>query len=123
MKIMFEEFANGGMAELLNKEINRVMENIHNLDTKATNKRAVELKINFTPNEERDDILIDIEAKSKLAPVRAISTKMATGTKNGKVVFKEYFGMSPQQVTFSDLADTEETEQPIKFENINQKVN
>lgn len=102
-KINLETFAQGAMAEKLNIELQKVMENIHDPNTDPKKARKVTLTLTLKADENRDFINVDINSKSTLAPSKGVNTKMILGTdRQGKVVSRELASGAPGQTYFGD---------------------
>lgn len=102
-KINLETFAQGAMAEKLNIELQKVMENIHDPNTDPTKARKVTLTLTLKADENRDFINVDINSKSILAPSKGVNTKMILGMDGqGKVVSRELASGAPGQTYFGD---------------------
>ena len=79
-----------GMAvELFNIELQKVINNMADVNSPAKARRTVTLKVTFVPDETRQvsDVLIDCE--SKLAAHRGVKTQIALGMYNGKHIAVE----------------------------------
>lgn len=96
------DLANGAIQGKLDYELKRVFENIHDPNTKATEKRTVTIKLDFTPNENRQTVNVDSNFTSKLANVEGVSTTVLTGKDltTGKVEAKELKSNMPGQTFF-----------------------
>lgn len=102
-KINTETFAAGAMAEKINVELQKVMENIHDPNTDPKKVRKVTLTLSLKADDNRDIISVDINTKASLAPSKGIATKMILGTDNdGKVVSRELASGAPGQTFFGD---------------------
>lgn len=100
-KINTETFASGAMAEKLNVELQKVMENIADPNTDAKKTRKVTLTLTLKPDENREIISVSVDTKSTLAAAKGVSTTMLLGTDNaGKVVSRELASGVPGQTYF-----------------------
>lgn len=99
--INFNDFAGGALAEQLNTELSKVLENIADPNTDAKTKRKVTLTLTFKPDEDRELSVVDIKTQAKLASPRPLSTKILIDRdlNTGKVVGAEYRKQVPGQVT------------------------
>ena len=70
------ELANGAILERADYELKRIIDNIRDPNTKPDKKRTLTLTIDFTPNFERDNIRLNITAKSKIEPTNPFATQM-----------------------------------------------
>lgn len=79
-------FANGGLAEKVNIEMQKVFENIKDVNTNPNTARTVTVKIKVKPDKDRDVAMTSIDVTSNLAPHEGITTKIMVGRdKDGKV--------------------------------------
>lgn len=62
------QMARGAFEERVDYEMDKVIQNILDLNTKATAKRKITLTIELTPDDERRQIQVSVTAKSTLAP-------------------------------------------------------
>lgn len=63
--------ADGGLQEKLDKELEKVFDNILDLNTDAKAKRKVTITLTMSANEERTVVDTTMEVKSKFAPQMA----------------------------------------------------
>lgn len=75
-KINLNTFAGGALAEQLNNELQNVINNIYDPNTPATVARKLILEITLKPNQRRNGAQVQINAKSKLAPVIPVETSI-----------------------------------------------
>lgn len=102
-QINTETFAQGAMAEKLNMELQKVMENIYDPNTDPTKARKVTLTLTLRADDNRDVISVDINTKSALVPSKGVTTKMLLGTNpDGKIVSRELASGAPGQTYFGD---------------------
>jgi len=76
--------ARGAAVEQFEEELQRVTDNIRDINTPATEKREIVLKFTFKPNSERNFATVVIEAKSKLAAVNGAAGECFIGVRHGK---------------------------------------
>lgn len=57
-----EEFANGAFTQQINRELEKVTQNIQDPNTDATAKRRITVVIEFKPNEERNFVTTGVQA-------------------------------------------------------------
>lgn len=98
------DLANGAIQEKLDYELNKVFANIHDLNTKAKDKRTVTIKLDFTPDDNRQTVAVDSNFTTKLANVEGVSTTVLTGRdlSSGHVEAKELKSNMPGQTYFDD---------------------
>lgn len=106
IELNLSELANGAIQEKLNGELEKVFENIHDPNTKATAKRSVIIKLDFKPDEKRQVISFESDFSTKSAPVTGVSTTILTGKDigTGKIEARELVSEVPGQ-TFIDPED------------------
>lgn len=86
--------AHGAFEERVDYEMDKVIQNILDPNTKATAKRKITLTIELTPDDERRQIQVSVTAKSTLAATNPVATSLyVTGDGNGELVVAE---MVPQ---------------------------
>jgi|SRR5690625_317965 len=110
------DLANGAIQEKLDYELNKVFDNIHDLNTKAQDKRGVTIKLEFKPDENRQTVSVDSSFTTKLANVEGVSTIVLTGKDlvSGNVEAKELKSSIPGQTYFdNDGTLNTDTGEPI----------
>lgn len=90
MHIDINNLAGGAMAERINRELQKVAENVLDPNTKAEAVRTVTVSIKIKPNEARQIGSSDIDVKSSLAPAKGVPTQFVFDyDKEGKAVLNE----------------------------------
>lgn len=93
------QMARGAFEERVDYEMDKVIQNILDLNTKATAKRKIILTIELTPDDERRQIQVSVTAKSTLAPTHPVATSLyVTGDENGEMVVAEMVPQIPGQL-------------------------
>jgi hypothetical protein len=92
--VSLENLGSGAATELFNLELQRVLENISDENTKPTAMREVTLKVKIKPGEDRDYGDVEISCVAKLAPVKPFPTNIFIGRHLGRTVATEH---SPKQ--------------------------
>ena len=83
--------ARGAFEERVDYEMDKVIQNILDPNTKATAKRKITLTIELTPDDERRQIQVSVTAKSTLAATNPVATSLyVTGDGNGELVSSAY---------------------------------
>ena len=96
--INLEEFADGALAEKVNMALREVLANITDPNTDWKIKRKLTLDIAFSAGEDRELAMLDIVAKTKLAPAKPLSSKIVIGTDGkGGILASEYKKQVPGQ--------------------------
>ena len=79
--------ARGAFEERVDYEMDKVIQNILDPNTKATAKRKITLTIELTPDDERRTIGVSVTAKSTLAATNPVATALyVTSDGNGELV-------------------------------------
>ena len=110
-----EEFANGAFTNQINRELEKVTENIQDPNTDATAKRRITVVIEFKPNEARNFVTTGVQAKSTLAPALGAVTALNMGKdlKTGEVEAVEIGNQIPGQMSIQDVEE-EQTEEIVQ---------
>lgn len=108
-----EEFANGAFTQQINRELEKVTQNIQDPNTDATAKRRITVVIEFKPNEERNFVTTGVQAKSTLAPSLGAVTALNMGKnlKTGEVEAVEIGNQIPGQMSIGDIEEQQTGEQ------------
>lgn len=94
--------AKGAFEERVDYEMARVIDNILDLNTKATAKRKITLTIEMAPDDERQVIHVAVQAKSTLASTNPVATALCVTTDgNGEMVVAEMVPQIPGQIDMS----------------------
>lgn len=107
------ETMNGGAAvELFNDELQKVLDNIGDPNTKPDTVREITLKVKIKPNEKRRFADVSLQVTSKLAPVRETNTVFWLGKdpKTKQVVASE---RNMDQMTLDEIP-TETKPAPVQ---------
>ena len=103
------QMAKGAIQERVDYEVSRVIDNILDVNTKATEKRKVVLTIEMKPDEQRQVITMSATAKSTLAATTPIASSLVvTSDEDGKPMVAEIVPQVPGQMAI----DGTEQEKP-----------
>ena len=103
-----DELMNGALTERFNREMERVLENVFDLNTKAKVKRQIIITVDIVPNDRRDAATFRVDVRSKLAPPEAIDqTVLLDIHADGSVTATEVTREVPGQI------DMDGNEQPL----------
>lgn len=92
------EMARGAIMERADYEVRRVIDNIMDVNTKATEKRKITITVEFKPDDERQVIQVSAHAKSALASTNPISTSLYVAADfNGEMQVVEMVPQIPGQ--------------------------
>lgn len=93
------EMAMGGILEITDYEIERVVANISDPNTDPKAKRKVTLTLTFTPDDRRERIDLQVQAKTALAPVAPVRTAVCiTRNRDGDLLLAEMLPQVPGQL-------------------------
>ena len=94
-----------GAGVVFERELEKVLVNIKNLNSDAKKVREINIKFTFKPiDDKREVILLGVSATSKLAPYEGVATNIYTDLdKEGNVFAAEI--KSPEQVSLDDFKD------------------
>lgn len=93
------QMGRGAFAERADYEMNRVIDNILDPNTKATAKRKVTLTLEMVPDKERSQISVVVTSKSTLAPTNPAGTTLfVSADANGEMVVVEAVPQVPGQM-------------------------
>lgn len=87
--VTISTIANGALFELVDRELERVVADILDLNTEAEAKRSVSIKITIAPDKNRGFGVAMIEVSSSLGKPKPVGSTMFFGRKNGKIVVLE----------------------------------
>jgi len=89
-QISLADLSEGAVEERFNQELSRVLANIADPNTDPKKARKVTLTLTLKGDEKRDVLLASFDAKSTVAPAKAIETKIVMGQDSkGKVIGQE----------------------------------
>ena len=93
------QMAKGAFQERVDYEMARVIDNILDPNTKATAKRKITLTIELTPDDERENIAVAVQAKSTLAATNPVTTSLFIArTNDGERLIGEKVPQIPGQM-------------------------
>jgi len=123
--INLETFEDGALAEKINVALKDVLVNINDPNTSWKLKRKLTLEITFSTGEDRELAMLDIVAKTKLAPNKPLSSKLIIGTDGkGGIMASEYKKQIPGQSTMrvdestGEVVTTAEEKGPVDLKGI-----
>lgn len=98
------DLGNGAIQEKINQEYGKVFQNIHDLNTKPTDKRTINIKLEFKPDENRQVVTLTSSFTTKLADQEPVATTVMTGKDftTGEIEAQELKSNSPGQ-TYMDF--------------------
>ena len=117
--INLQEFAGGALAERFNGALKEVLENLQDPNTSHTAKRKLTITLDFQTNEAREISSVDIVAKTKLVPAKAITTSLIMDINcEGEVIASEYKKQIVGQVAMTVDSETGEVGSTEEYSNL-----
>lgn len=110
------KLAQGAVQEKLDREFEKVFENIQDPNVKATAKRTITLKIDLVPDDVRQVVKTNVSATSKLAPTDPVATTILTGKDltTNKIEARELQSGVPGQTYIDEKGDLRtDTGEPV----------
>ncbi len=108
--------ARGAINEAFTEEFKKVLENILDPNTPAKKKRKITISLELTPNEKRDQAIVNTVVKSTIVPAESVDTIMAIGrTKNQSIIAQELMTQAVGQLEITNNGNIEEPGTKIIF--------
>lgn len=103
-KVELKDLVGGALQEKFSKAFERVIDNLQDVNTSYKNKRKITIQLDFTQNEARDDVHVEVAVVEKLAPQTPMSTSFAIGKdlKTGEMYAEEYGKQIKGQMSIND---------------------
>ena len=104
-KVQLKDLVGGALEEKFNKAFEKVIDNLQDVNTSFKNKRKITITLDFTQNEARDDVHVDVAVVEKLAPQAPMTTSFAIGKdlKTGEMFAEEYGKQIKGQMSLNDF--------------------
>lgn len=100
------DFGGGEIVDRINFELAKIVANIENIHTDEK-ARKLTVEISLTPENDRTSIKINTVVKSKISPIKAVTTAMIVQKDDAKIVAFEADGLGDGQVDiFGELHET-----------------
>ena len=106
------DMANGGFKEIMDREVCNVIDNILDVNTKATSKRKVTVTMEFTPDDSRVNIRVASTVKTSLATINPVTTTLYVAGE-GSTGEARVVEMTPQIPGQVSMTGEEQTAPPI----------
>jgi hypothetical protein len=103
--VTLSTLAEGAVLELFQAELNKVLDNIADVNTDPEAKREISIKVRIAPNEKREMADVVVDVTSKLGSFKPVSTLMYLAKHRGENVAVEH---NPKQLSLP-------AEPPAKF--------
>lgn len=78
-KINLQDIVGGQLQAKFERSFEKVIENLQDPNTSFKIKRGITIKLDFTQNENRDDVSVSVLVPQKLAPQQDMETKFYIG--------------------------------------------
>lgn len=103
INLKLSEISSGAVQEKIDGELVKIFNNIHDLNTSATAKRTLTIKLEFVPDDARQVVSVKSDLSHKLAPVEGVTTTVLTGRdfETGRIEAQELKSSMPGQ-TYMD---------------------
>ena len=101
------KIAGGALQEKANAALARVFENLSDPNTPYKDKRSMTIKLTFAQNEDRTDVVCQIQVDTKLAHPHPVNTQfgMFTDLRDGSIQVEEYGSQVRGQTMLEDATD------------------
>lgn len=100
--VKLETLAGGAVRELFQAELERVLENIADINTDPQVARTITLSVTLKPGPKRESADVKVKCASKLAGIVTVNTQLFMGRHQGKLVAVEN---DPRQGGLFDAPD------------------
>ncbi len=100
-RVSLENLGHGAAAELFQKELENLIFNVVDPNTKPDAARSITLKLKVKPGKERTMCNVEISCESKLAPVMPFESTLFVGVEHGEAVASEY-NPNQQRIPFPE---------------------
>lgn len=114
-KINLQDIVGGQLQAKFERSFEKVIENLQDPNTSFKIKRGITIKLDFTQNENRDDVSVSVLVSEKLAPQQDMETKFYIGKDlaTDEVYAEEYGKQVRGQMNFNDVLGEKPQEQVI----------
>lgn len=109
-KINLQDIVGGQLQAKFERSFEKVIENLQDPNTSFKIKRGITIKLDFTQNENRDDVSVSVLVSEKLAPQQDMETKFYIGKDlaTDEVYAEEYGKQVRGQMNFNDVLQQEQ---------------
>ncbi len=104
IKLDLSAIGAGGLQEKVDKELEKVFDNILDPNTDIKVARKLVITLTMKSDETREVVSTTMDVKSTLAPQTGVATTVLVGQKDGKVYANELKSAMPGQTYFDDQA-------------------
>ncbi|HEM2792135.1 TPA: hypothetical protein U0603_000210 [Streptococcus suis] len=104
IKLDLSALGEGGLQEKVDKELEKVLDNILDPNTDSKPARKLVITLTMKADDSREVINTSMDVKSTLAPQLGVATVVLAGRKDGKIHANELKSSAPGQMYFDDAA-------------------
>lgn len=105
IKLDLSAIGEGGLQEKVDKELEKVFDNILDPNTDTKTARKLTITLTMKSDDTRQTVATGMEVKSTLAPQTGVATTVLVGQKDGKVYANELKSSIPGQMYFDEKGD------------------
>ncbi|GAB6713907.1 hypothetical protein [Streptococcus uberis] len=105
IKLDLSAIGEGGLQEKVDKELEKVFDNILDPNTDTKTARKITITLTMKPDDSRQTVATSMEVKSSLAPQTGVATTVLVGQKDGKVYANELKSSIPGQMYFDEKGE------------------
>lgn len=120
-QLELQKLAGGALQELFDNDLQKVLQNITDVNTSYKAARKLTLEIVFKPaDEDREIVLVEAKTKTSLASVNGVATKIMIDRSGDRVSAAEFGNALKNQMTVDDFvepksASAEDDENVVNF--------
>lgn len=104
IKLDLSQIGEGGLQEKVDKELEKVFDNILDPNTETKTARKLTITLTMKSDDSRQTVATAMEVKSILAPQKSVATTVLVGQKDGSVYANELKSTVPGQTYFDEEA-------------------
>lgn len=104
IKLDLSQIGEGGLQEKVDKELEKVFDNILDPNTETKTARKLTITLTMKSDDSRQTVATAMEVKSTLAPQKSVATTVLVGQKDGAVYANELKSTVPGQTYFDEEA-------------------
>lgn len=103
-EVNLSELLGGAVQETFQNSLEKVLENMLDINTPYKTRRSITIKLSFDQNEQRDDVKVHIDVSEKLAPRGTMETSFVYGRnlETGEIMAEEYGKQIKGQLHLND---------------------
>lgn len=120
-QLELQKLAGGALQELFDNDLQKILENIADVNTSYKAARKLTLELIFKPtDEDREIVMVEAKTKTSTAPVNGVATKIMLDRVGNKVSATEFGNALKNQMTVDDFTENEDmkpedTEKIVNF--------